>query len=129
MILRASSITDVGMARGDLSEAGVPLAFLVSPLPFVVAADDDDGLPFALDVDEGWPSRTSSRTRRRRAGYVVISPERRRARAWFWMVVGQLEEFELRAWRRASWIFVICPSLSRIVFICDRKSGSSVAGV
>lgn len=75
--------------------------FLVSLLPFVVAADD---LPFALDVEGGWPSRTSSRTRRRRAGYVVISPERRRARAWFWMVVGQLEELELRAWRRASWI-------------------------
>lgn len=102
MILRASSITDVGMARGSLSEAGVPFVFLVSPLPFVVAAEDD--LPFAPDVDEGWPSRTSSRTRPRRAGYVVTSPERRRARAWFWMVVGQLEEFELRAWRRASWI-------------------------
>lgn len=103
MILRASSITDVGMASGSLSEAGVPLAFLVSPLPFVVAAADDD-LPFALEVEEGWPSRTSSRTRRRRAGYVLTSPERSRARAWFWMVVGQLEELELRAWRRASWI-------------------------
>lgn len=87
------------MARGSFSEA--PFVFLVSPLPFVVAED----LPFALDDDvDGWPSRTSSRTRRRRAGKVVTSPERRRVRAWFWMAVGQLEEFELRAWRRASWI-------------------------
>lgn len=91
------------MARGSFSEEA-PFVFLVSPLPFVVA----DDLPFALDVDDddvdGWPSRTSSRTRRRRAGKVVTSPERRRVRAWFWMAVGQLEELELRAWRRASWI-------------------------
>jgi hypothetical protein len=91
------------MARGSLSEADelAPLVFLLSPLPFVVA----DDLPFALDVEAGgWPSRTSSRTRLRRAGNVVTSPERRRAKAWFWMAVGQLEELELRAWRRASWI-------------------------
>lgn len=32
------------------------------------------------------------------------SPERRRDRAWAWIRVGQLVEFELRAWRRVSWI-------------------------
>lgn len=109
MIRRASSITEVGMARGGLS--ALPLAFLLLSalllllllLPFVAVED----LPLALDVDgdvEGWLSRTSSRTRRRSAGKVVTSPERRRSRAWFWTAVGQLEELELRAWRRASWI-------------------------
>ena len=101
-------MTEVGMARGGLSEAA-PLVFLVLsalllllPPPFV-AVDD---LPFALDVDDvdGWLSRTSSSTRRRSAGKVVTSPERRRFRAWFCTAVGQLEELEFRAWRRASWI-------------------------
>lgn len=39
-----------------------------------------------------------------RAGKVVISPERRRARAWFWMAVGQFVVLALRAWSRTSWI-------------------------
>jgi hypothetical protein len=62
--------------------------------------------------------------------------------------VGQLAELELRAWRRASWIlgghklvcllvvleallsyFATWPSRRSTVFICDRRSGSSVAGV
>ncbi len=34
--------------------------------------------------------RTSSITRRRSAGKEDTSPERRRARAWLWIVVGQL---------------------------------------
>jgi hypothetical protein len=67
--------------------------------PFVVA------LPFALPLPPSFravSSRTSSRTRRRRAGNVVISPERSSERAYDWMVAGQLEELALREWRRES---------------------------
>lgn len=117
---RASSTTDSGRARlFDESVEEEPLAFAVeSPL---VAA----GLPFVLGLRaESW--RTSSRTRRRSAGKVVTSPERRRARAWDWMVVGQLAESELRAWRRASWILGVESVLARCLSAwrgqCEEKS-------
>lgn len=103
---RASLTTDSGMARLGVFAVVVVVSLAAaaedaSPLVAVV-----EGLPLVLDETglraESW--RTSSRTRRRRAGKVVTSPERRRARAWDWMAVGQLAESELRAWRRASWI-------------------------
>ncbi len=46
----------------------------------------------------------SDRTRVIKAGKVVQSPERRSARAWFWIRVGQFWGEALRAWRRVSWI-------------------------
>lgn len=96
MVRKASSTTASGTARLALLLSDEPLTFAASPL-----VED-----FPLELDdvgfraESW--RTSSRTRRRRAGNVVTSPERRSVRAWFWMMVGQLDEWELRAWRRAS---------------------------
>jgi hypothetical protein len=92
----ASSITCCGMARLALSLA-VPFAcFDFSPL-----------VPLALAI--GWTetsdsARTSERTRRRSSGYVDISPERRRERAWLRSVVGQLAGEACKACRRASWI-------------------------
>ena len=49
-------------------------------------------------------ARTSCITRSKRDWKLETSPERRRDRAWAWIRVGQLVEFELRAWRRVSWI-------------------------
>lgn len=93
------------MARGgSLSDEDEEAPFVFLESPFVVAEEDLPFVVVVVVVVGGWPSRTSSSTRRRRAGKVVTSPERSSVSAWFWIAVGQLEVFELRAWRRASWI-------------------------
>lgn len=108
----ASSTTASGTARFGFSglddddneddDEEVPLT-LFDESPLVVAPLD---LPFAETedevVDEEEASRTSSMMRRNRSGNVVISPVLRSERAWLWTRVGQFEELELRAWRRAS---------------------------
>lgn len=96
--LSASSTTELGRAR--FAAAGLPL----------LSAADGAGVPFdffplaastPLVVGARLVSlRTSSRTRRRRAGKVVTSPERRRAMAWFSTVVGQLAGCAWRECRR-----------------------------
>jgi hypothetical protein len=101
--LSASSTTEVGMAKLDegappaelpLSSPadGVPLALDFLPLTSIPFAADPKGGPAAAAVS----CRTSSMTRRSRAGKEVISPERRRDRAWFCTAAGQLDEFAFR---------------------------------
>ena len=84
--LRASSTTACGMARfGRAPVPLVPSVFLpFTVLPFSSAKEPLTTLvePLALgETAVSW--RTSSMTRRRRAGNEDTSPERRRERAWF----------------------------------------------
>lgn len=102
--LSASLITACGTARLGA------VVVAAGTLPLVVSAPLASFFPFTpppLASPEGalavsW--RTSSKTRRRRAGKVLISPERRSARAWFWTVVGQLDEWACSECKRWSWI-------------------------
>ncbi len=106
-------MTDWGTARR--------VAVVIEEVPLVVSPPGGAGVPFVdflpftsaevpLVAEEpgggarAVSCRTSSITRRRRAGKVVASPERRRDKAWFCTAVGQLVGCAFREWRRASWI-------------------------
>jgi hypothetical protein len=105
---------------------GVPFSSAVVPfaaaapalLPFVVVV-----VPLGEKV-VSW--RTSSRTRRRRAGKEVTSPERRRERAWVCTAVGQLDLCECSAWRRLSWILFL---VVREVGVSELMVGGGWAGL